>query len=239
MNHVKIKTVTESSGFTLIEILIAMVILATVLSTVFASYAGTFRIVKETEDRAEAYRMARIALERMIEDLESFCRPVKRTSEEAEETDDSEKPFEFVGEDKEIEGREADGLRFLSRAHIDLGGQDRSWGTSEISYYVEEAEEGEGFVLYRKESLPLQESSEENSGGVPLCVNLSYVSFTFRDAEGETVESWDEPTDEDAEPIPKLVSVSLGFVNPADPEAPIKFTTQVALPAGAAGKKQT
>jgi len=62
---------TNPKGFTLFELLVAIVIFALVLSTIYASATGTFRVVGETESRAEIYRMARIAMERMLEDLES------------------------------------------------------------------------------------------------------------------------------------------------------------------------
>ena len=49
-------------GFTLLEVLIALFIFAIVISTIFASYTGTFRIINETEYQADNYGMARIAL---------------------------------------------------------------------------------------------------------------------------------------------------------------------------------
>jgi len=59
-------------GFTLFELLIAIFIFALVLTTIYASSTGTFRVVNETESEVEIYRMARIAMERMLEDLESL-----------------------------------------------------------------------------------------------------------------------------------------------------------------------
>lgn len=61
----------RKNGFTLIEILLAVFILGIVLSTVYASYTGTFRIIRETEYDAEIYGMARSALDRMARDLQS------------------------------------------------------------------------------------------------------------------------------------------------------------------------
>jgi len=65
----------ENSGFTLLEILIAIFIFAVVMTTIFTSYTGTFRVVDETESQAEIYQMAGIAMERMLEDLESIYIP--------------------------------------------------------------------------------------------------------------------------------------------------------------------
>jgi general secretion pathway protein J len=62
---------TNQRGFTLVEILISIVIFAVVLTTIYASYAGSFRVIDETESQAEIYGMARVAMERISEDLES------------------------------------------------------------------------------------------------------------------------------------------------------------------------
>ena len=215
----------DLKGFTLLEILIAIVILVTVLSTVFASFTGTLRLVSETESQAEVYQMARIALERITEDLESvYVPPVPLGPAELEEDEES---FGFSGEDKDIEGNSADSLRFLSRAHLVLGEQDLPCGTAEIGYYVKEHEEEGGLTLYRSDRLQLEEELEQGEGGLPLCERLVSVNFSYYDADGEEYDSWD-PTSEEG--VPQIVSISLEFVNPADAENPLKFVTSVALP---------
>jgi general secretion pathway protein J len=216
------------NGFTLLEILIAILILATVLSTVFASYTGTFRIVGETESQAEIYQMAGIAFERIIEDLE--CCVDVRQKVGTTESEDAEKSLEFAGEENEIQGRSADTLRFLSRAHLVFGDQGDSWGIAEITYYVEEGSEGEGLVLYRSDRLHLEATSEEDGGGLPLCERLLSVDFTYYDAEGEEHESWDQSSEKGTPQLPQLVSISLEFLNPSDPDIPLKFATRATLP---------
>lgn len=209
------------SGFTLIEILIAIFIFAVVLTTIYTSYTGTFRVVDETESQAEIYRMARIALERMLEDLES-----------AYIREDPLHPFQFVGEDQEIKGRYADTLRFTSRAHINLSGEEQDPGTVEIGYYVKENDEGDDFVLYRSERPVFEEAFpvEEETGGLVLCEKLVSVDFTYHEENGEVHESWDSTSDAFKDKLPKRVSISLEFVNDSEPEAPFRFMTSVAFP---------
>ena len=211
---------TSRNGFTLLEILLALSILATVLSTVFASYTGAFRLVSETEAQAEVYQMARVALERILEDLECFYLPEQSETSEAQE---DEQPFEFANSS----------LRFPSRAHLVFGEEDQSWGTTEISYYVEEGDGGEGLILFRRERPQWgeEEASDEGEGGLPLCEKLwteDPVKFSYYDAEGEEAEEWDSSS-EDA--VPTIVSVALQFINPSNPEVPLKFATSVALKA--------
>jgi general secretion pathway protein J len=220
----------KNSGFTLLEIMVAIFIFAVVLTTIYTSYTGTFRVVDETESQAEIYRMARIAIERMLEDLESIYIPKGEENPKSEE--DTLSRFQFLGEDREIEGRSADNLRFTSRAHLNLGGQEQESGAAEIAYYLKEKEEGDDLVLYRIDRAMFEEvsPSDERTGGLVLCERLVSVNFTYYDENGEARESWDSLSDALRGKIPKMVSIALEFVNSLDPEAPLKFMTSVVLP---------
>lgn len=220
----------KNSGFTLLEILIAIFIFAVVLTTIYTSYTGTLRVVDETESQAEIYWMARIAMERMLEDLESIY--ISKPPDMGKSEESHHGPSQFVGEDREIKGMSADSLRFISRAHIDLSDQGQETGTAEIGYYVKENYEGDHLVLYRSDR-PMPEASlplEEETGGLVLCEGLASVNFTYYEENGDVRESWDSESDELKDKIPKMVSVSLEFLNSLDPEAPLKFATSVALP---------
>ncbi len=180
----------------------------------------------ETEAQAEIYEMARIAFERIVDDLGSVYIPQQEVGP-AELTETKEQSVRFEGEDNDIAGNSADTLRFISRAHLVFGEQDLPCETGEIAYYVEEDEETETLVLYRSDRPQLEEPWEEGEGGVPLCEKLMAVNFTYYDAEGEEYESWDPFS---TQGIPRLVSISLEFVSPSNPEASLKFATSVALP---------
>ncbi len=219
-------------GFTLFEILIAMFIFAVVLSTIYASYTGTFRIVGQAESQSEIYHMARIALERIIEDLESVY--ISQNKSSNKEKEDSYNYLLFIGEDKDLEGRPADSLSFISTANIDLGGQGQSPGAEKISYYVEKNSEGDDLVLYRRET-PIFEKGPDFAGekvGLILCEKLVSVNFAYYETNEETSEEWDSSLDAFKGKIPGRVSISLEFVNGANPEAPFKFFTSVVLPLG-------
>ena len=219
------------SGFTLFELLVAIVIFALVVSTIYASATGTFRVVGETESRAEIYRMARIAMERMLEDLESVY--VQGMSSDEKPVADTLAVTSFVGEDKEIGGRSADSLRFTSRAHANLGGQEKDPGAVEIVYYVRESETDEGLVLYRSDRPIFQvpASSEEDTGGFVLCEKLRSVDFTYHGEDDEIQDDWDADSEEHAGTFPRMVTLSLAFNLGPDNDSPLKFMTRVTLPA--------
>ena len=214
-------------GFTLLEILIAMFIFAVVLTTIFTSYTGTFRIIDETESQADIYAMARTVLIRMQEDLESVH--FKETG--ASESEESPlEPAIFLGENKEINGRDADTLRFLSRAHLIFDEADENPGVAEISYYVSENEGEDSLTLYRSDRPQLEAPQEEGTGGLILCDGLFSVNITYHDADGEIHETWDSSEDESKHKLPAMVSILLEFVNNKNTEKPYKFMTRVALP---------
>ena len=221
---------TGYSGFTLLEILIAIVIFATLLTTIYASYTGTFRVIDDTESQAEIYRMASIAMERMLEDLESVY--IQKGNQHASSEGDRGSSFQFFGEEREIMGRRADTLRFTSSAHIDFSGKNPGHGTAQIGYFVRESNDGEDFVLYRSDNPHFREAYpfDEESGGLVLCEGLASVAFTYYGEEGGVFNSWDSATEDMENKIPKMVSISLEFQNTLNPEVPIRFMTSVALP---------
>ena len=208
---------TNSKGFTLFEILITTFIFAVVLSLLYTSYIGTFRNIEATESQADIYGMARITLERMVEDLGSVYVNIPPSDG-------------FMGEDAEINGRNADTIRFLSRAHIIFNEDDRGARMAEIVYYIKESEEEDAFILYRSDTQEFEERPEEGSGGLILCDGLFSVNFIYYNDEGEEYESWDSTKDEFKGRVPAMVSIVLEFFNRSNPEAPFKFKTGVALP---------
>lgn len=218
----------NSYGFTLLEILIAVFILAIVLSTIFTSYTGTFRIIDETESQADTYGMARIALGRVLEDLESIY--FSKTSETLESEGATIQPTRFVGEDKEIKERSADSLRFLSRAHIVFDEEDKDFEVAEIIYYVRENEDGDSLVLYRSDTLEFEETLTEDKSGLVLCDGLFSVNFAYYDMNGKVYDSWDSTEGDFVDRLPAMVSIELSFANRSNLEAPIKFMTGVTLP---------
>ena len=159
-------------AFTLLEVLVALFIFAIVLSTLYAAYIGTFKNIEETESQADIYEMARVALERMVEDLESVYMPQSQGEEESEEKETTPQTL-FEGTVAEVDSRRADSLRFISKAHLVFDEDEKRAGTAEVSYYVTEGnEEEEGLTLYRSDTPGFEQSKEPGTGGWVLCDGL-------------------------------------------------------------------
>lgn len=214
---------TGSAGFTLIEILVAFFIFTLVLSSIYAAYSSTFRLVGSTQSQAEIYQMARVAMERICEDIEAAVPP--RVGQD----DMEEGGYAFVGEDGEEGGMEADSLRFWSRSHISFSGERATAAPAAITYAAQAAEDGGSLALYRID-VPEQEQGNSGSGrGFMLCNRLAAVNFTYSDKEGDLYESWDSSSDSLSGEYPASVAVELDFWADGDHSHLIKFRTAVLL----------
>ena len=210
--------------------MIAVFIFSVILTIIYTSYTGTFRVIDETEYQSEIYQMARTTLERMIEDLESVYISTNRGSEGIE--DKSCNYFKFAGEDQEIDGKAADSLQFISMTHLNLSGREADNGPEVITYYAKKDDNTDNLVLYRI-SKPVFESGslvEEENGGFVLSEGLLTVNFTYYDSNGEASDSWDILSDTYKDKIPKRISILLEFINRLNPDLPIKFMSSVSLP---------
>ena len=220
--------INNATGFTLMEILMAMFIFTLVVSMLYFSYTGTVRNMEEVESQSDIYGMARIAIERMIDDLASAY--VSTWSQNAKSQEENIPVTGFIGEDSEINGRSADTLRFQARAHMVFNADVEDNGATEITYYVIENDEEGRFALYRSDTPQLAEGQEAGVGGFVLCEDVYAINFTYHDENGEVHDSWDSTKEEFKGRLPVMVSIELWFINRSDPESYLRFKTGVALP---------
>ena len=218
INSIKIRTL---AGFTLLEILIAMLIFGVTLTTLYSTYTATIRNIEKAKFLAETYRKARVALERITEDLESAYL--------TKATTDTTSELGFYGKDLELEGRSSDSIQFTSSAHLVFNEETHSLGRARLNYYVSDSEDDEGFLLFRSDTMELDNNFIEAEGGLILCDNLYSVDFIYYDENGDTYEEWDSTSDLQKNKMPSRISVSLVFAN-EDDEPSQKFQTDVAIP---------
>ena len=217
-------------GFTLLEILIAVFILATVLSTIYAAYRGTFRIIHDSEKDSEIYGMARNTMLRMLKDLSAV------TASGAGST------FKFVSRASETAGANFMEIAFTSRSHLSWVDNEGSGTLAEIGYYVDQGGPDGTFRLLRRD-VPTAEAGTDGQGvrqGFVICEGLYSLTYKFTDSAGQTHDSWDAAAGAAGEKnkVPTLASIELQLVNPQDKERPYRFSTKVFLPAGTSGAVQ-
>jgi len=209
----------HSSGFTLVEILIAIFILGLVMATVYVSYSGILKTSHQLEEEGNIYKMARMSMDRMIKDLSAL-----QTSSGS---------FDFRAEKKTLSTREFYSLSFWSASHLAFGENEGEGRPAAISYYVQEDEGGDSFSLWRSDLSGAKPSPGKNqSGGFVICKNIDSWSLRFYDSTGTELESWDSssPSSDQQGKSPRAVKIELSLVNLNDKEKPYKFMTKVFLP---------
>jgi prepilin-type N-terminal cleavage/methylation domain-containing protein len=221
----KLKRSNDDNGFTLLEILVAIALFASITAMLYPTYIGTFRNMDITESYSTIYHMARIATERISEDLQCASIPNK---DEDSDSDLAQSQI-FSGKDSAINGKNADDLEFISYKHIAFS-TDNTTGRGLIKYYLKENTDDEAFILYRADTQELEKSSENETGGLILCEGVNSINFSYQDENGDIYDYWDSSSEPFKGKLPSMVSIELEFINKSDPESPIKFITSISIP---------
>jgi general secretion pathway protein J len=213
-------------GFTLLEIMLAMLILGMVVAMVSVSLSGSIRVMEGAMDQGDVYYRAQVALERISEDLAS-----------AVLTEDAN----FVS------GKEGGGLEqslllsFASLAHLSFDPEKGLPGLGLISYALQpDRSSSRQLLLLRADSLHRPVGEEKKSGGETeaflLADRLRSVKFTFFNRNGEEQDSWDttvkEGEEEKERSLPAAVACRLEFWLDEEQDASVSFQTTALLPAG-------
>lgn len=226
----KTRNPNPARGFTLIEVLIALFVFAMIVSALFSVYRTTVSIIDEAESQEDIYQMARIALERITEDLGSTYHPEKSQSPQTDQA--MAEPALFQGEKKEMGDLRCGELRFLSLAHLTFSDEKCLAEPVEIAYYGAIRGEENVLDLYRSDTSLTRERPESGTGGALLCKGLSSIDFIFYDADGEPHENWGSDKGPSGGRFPSRVSVLMEFPNRTNPDRPYRFMTGVAIPMG-------
>jgi general secretion pathway protein J len=204
--------------------MLAILILALVVTTVLASFNAVFSTTEALESSSDIYEMAKNCLQRMSADLESIYvaqPPIYKKPEFDEDPSD----FRIVGFSKDISGTGFAQLRFTSRAHMPFENSNRR-GIAEIVYYLKSKEDG-SLVLKRSDNLYPYPDFEERGADPTLSEHVKSLAFTFFDDEGSENDAWDSEADDFEYATPSAIAIELEI---EDKTGTYTFATLVRLP---------
>ncbi len=216
--------IQNSSGFTLLEILISIFIFAIVVTTVFGSYNFILSNSATVDKAISSYQMGQNCLNRMIVDLESI-HVCLSSAYSPSDFDDSPDIYRIAGDISDIDGAAFSRLRFTSLAHIPLENRLQS-KVSEIVYYVQAGNEND-FVLRRADNMCSDKPFEEKKSDPVLCENVKSLTFIYYDQEGAEHENWDSDLEQFWHATPVVIGIKLEIGNDSDSQL---FETMVAIP---------
>jgi len=234
----RFRTVDDSTGFTLIEVLIAMTILVIITGTVFASFSSIVNSVESTRVTAEEMRLRQF-LQR------SFNANFTTTYINGDNDTYDSTFFQFVGVNGTDSHGHADSVRFLSSSPI-VGGGALPGDLKEVKYEIQSTDE-DGNKLFADDKDATQPEDEQQSlkdhmlqctetpiaqgniqsldtgsaGGAAVQADASYVapmwtvpiqSFDVLYFDGTAwLEEWDS---EQVGRMPWAVHIRIGFAKP-------------------------
>jgi general secretion pathway protein J len=222
--HQKSAFAGSDVGFTLMEILIAILILSVVVTTVLASFNMVFSTTEALDSDAAVYESARICLNQMAADLGQIHisqRPLYRPPQ----LEDPPDPYRIEGVTEDIDGTAFAQLRFASRNHVPPPerGSNR---IAQIWYYVQSSADGR-FVLRRSDRLYPYPELEKDPADAVLCTDVKSLAFTYTDHEGSEVDSWNSDQDDFEHSTPRAVHIRLEIGRGSSSRL---FETSVQLP---------
>lgn len=215
-----------NDGFTLLEIMLAVLILGLVVAMVSFTLSGSLKAIDGTREQGEIYYRAQVALERISDDLSSTLL-----------TD----YVDFFGGESQGSTEEKPVLSFASMAHLVFDSEHDNPGLGSIAYFVIPAENDEQQLLLLRSDVLY--APDENQGDKDseveaflLCDRLKSVRFVFINRAGEEVESWDTRKQENEKKTKRLlpagVKCVLEFWLDRAAETTLTFSTAVVLPTG-------
>jgi general secretion pathway protein J len=223
-------------GFTLLELLLAMTVLAVVVAMFSLSLSGSIRVFEGTEEEEKIYTMAQTAMDRITEDLAGAF---------------ATQECSFEGESGLENGHRADTLQFCSLAHVVFNPKQQKDGPALIRYRVELNEDlDESYRLLRSDQLLLPEQEgdgESKAPGFILADNLRSLQLTYFDSSGQEFDNWqgtEEEQQKDREQgeeavgrLPAAVHCILEFWKDAEHTSTVLFSTRVVVPVGVGSER--
>ena len=202
-----------ASGFTLMEILLAFLILAIVVTTILGSFNAVFSTTDTLENTGKYYDMAKNCLNRMTLDLEALY-VTQPPFYKKPEFDAPPDPYRIEGTAGDTGGTGFAFLRFASSAHIPMDESNRG-GIAEIVYYVQAKNDGQ-LELKRADHLHPYPPFEENSSDPVLCRYVKSLAYKFYDAEGEEFEEWNSEEEDYDHATPTAIGILLEIGNESE-----------------------
>ena len=192
----------QPEGFTLMELLVAMVLMVAVASCLYTALYTGFRAQRSALQAVEPTLQALNAIDLLKEDILGVLPP----------GDSNSLAGAFVGEDSGgVKGVEADSLEFYT-THVYANDDEISGGVGKIELLLEEEDAQDRqrsyttYKLVREVTTNLLARKEQEPVPQVLCRDVVSLNFRYYDGE-DWVDDWD--SSEDANSLPLAVEVDI------------------------------
>ena len=205
----------KARGFTLLEILVAIAILALVVSSLYGAYSGTLDTTQMVEGMRDVDQVARLALMQMVDDFESLYYQKAQGK-------DTESPYTFGGLG-ETEGEGGEIVAFATTSHLDFDMTFPSQRINRVSYIMEKQPDNEKLYRLVRKEIPFADLPGKGQEIlVEIADGVESLSLTYFNADGQEFPQWDSKAEG---LLPRLVNIRLQMAG----EKSRLFITSVAI----------
>ena len=192
------------AGFTLIELMLASLIMSLVMASVYVSFGGCLRAWKEGNSRAERHQVVQITLEEISRQLRAaYIAP-------------NNPVIEFAGD--------LERMNFVYAAARLEEAEQRGYGLYSVNYWLTSEEGSEPSKLMRKERMIPYASELPSVSSEEVIDSVFNLSFGYYSRDGWQ-ESWNSNRD-----LPQTVQINLVLQD--ETGSTEAFSTMVDIPAG-------
>jgi prepilin-type N-terminal cleavage/methylation domain-containing protein len=249
---------SNNAGFTLVEVLIAVAILASLTALMWASIANMFSTRDAIEKRTDRYHQVRVTMNRMAKEIASayVAGPEfggeeipgeetfgvgadgEQSEEEAMMAAQGQEPSQFgmIGRDDE--------LHFTGFSHVRTMPREKASQHAEIGYFIRSERNEEGDLvdmLMRREDVSADDDLTKGGVIYKMLPEVESIEFEFWDpgkvelgtfeeiAQGRWVKEWDTTRREYGGRLPTRVKIRLTLPAQGPNSEPEVFVTQTLI----------
>lgn len=207
-------------GFTLLEVMIALSILAVLATLVWSTFSPTMDAKNLAAEQADKYHGLRLAMGRMTREISMAF-----ISDRYDARRYRERPTRFVASDSGSNDR----LLFTTMAHERLYEDAKASDQAVVEYRLDrDPEDRDKKALIRREKTVIDEDLDDGGVEVVLASGIEGLDFEYWDPqEKEWEREWDTTRIERAGRLPERVRITL--TAPGDDGKERKFVTQTVV----------
>ncbi len=205
-----------AGGFTLLEVLIAISILALMAGIVFSVVLGSTRRSRALDEEMELRQTAGAVLSLIAEDVKgAYVQP-------------GSVPF-FLGRDAFNRDNPADGIDLVTTAVLPVNPMTVSGDLAEVGYTIIHEADSETGTLYRREQAPPDESGDDGGESFEMTDRVQSLNLRYFDGESwnDEWDSQDQARDNMKGRIPNEVEIEITL---EDQDALVTLRTIVSPP---------
>jgi prepilin-type N-terminal cleavage/methylation domain-containing protein len=219
----------SAAGFTLLEVMIAISIMATILVILFGTYSAAVDRATRTRELSQIYHEARVLLQLMANDLRSAY--VKESVEQAQQALQQVKtpPTTFIGEDHTESDNAADKLAFstvLPTQRPDVPDTEMC----RVAYSIEPVSESpQSRALVRRVNCSLNPEATEQDHLFLLTELARGLDFKYYDDQGTEYLDWNSREPHGGKRLPARMKITLLLADQHGQVRPFEMLTDFVL----------